>query len=109
VPLPLALEMVLQVAARNIGQLTDIERPPSPLGRVQAAALVLRGPPYTDISGKYPEVPPVIAEDLGFVESLLTPVHTSLRETKNIRENLPLSSRMYDTQGKNDPWDMRGP
>jgi hypothetical protein len=32
VPLPLALEMVLQVAARNIGQLTDIERPPSPLG-----------------------------------------------------------------------------
>jgi len=42
-PVPLALEMVLQVAARNIGQLTDIERPPSPLGRVRTAALILRG------------------------------------------------------------------
>jgi hypothetical protein len=87
VPLPLALEMVLQVAARNIGQLTDIERPPSPLGRVQAAALVLRGPPYTDISGKYPEVPPVIAEDLGFVESFVDPsTHKSPRNQKHPRK-----------------------
>ncbi len=32
--MPVALQMVLQIAARNIGQLTDIEPPPPPLPRI---------------------------------------------------------------------------